>query len=271
VSGLVTVLGAAALALVAPGAVYLAALTAAAASPTRREGDQARRGQPGDGGGGAPVRVVIVVPAHDESKGILRTLRRLQAEVVDDAQARIVVVADNCSDDTAAVALSAGVDVLERTDPAHRGKGPALAFGFAACRDADWLVVVDADTDVEPGFLATMRRAMVAGADALQCRYVVRDAAGSHRAALADVAAGAWNVVRPRGRAAVVPAGGGAGPTRRARGERAGGGGPGVGAREGHFGGLPVPDGRSAGRSTGTSLAPSPCGTIGVFERMRST
>ncbi|HQY64864.1 MAG TPA: glycosyltransferase family 2 protein [Polyangiaceae bacterium] len=202
-SGLVTVLGAAALALVAPGAVYLAALTAAAASPTRREGDQARRGQPGDGGGGAPVRVVIVVPAHDESKGILRTLRRLQAEVVDDAQARIVVVADNCSDDTAAVALSAGVDVLERTDPAHRGKGPALAFGFAACRDADWLVVVDADTDVEPGFLATMRRAMVAGADALQCRYVVRDAAGSHRAALADVAAGAWNVVRPRGRAAL--------------------------------------------------------------------
>lgn len=119
-SGLVTVLGAVALALVAPGAVYLAALTAAAASPTRREGDQARRGQPGDGGGGAPVRVVIVVPAHDESKGILRTLRRLQAEVVDDAQARIVVVADNCSDDTAAVAL-AGVDVL--SGPIRRIEG----------------------------------------------------------------------------------------------------------------------------------------------------
>jgi len=63
--------------------------------------------------------------------------------------------------------------------------------------------VVDADTDVDPGFLSAMRAALADGADALQCRYGVRDALADRRTALADVALGAWNVLRPRGRAAL--------------------------------------------------------------------
>jgi hypothetical protein len=45
-----------------------------------------------------------------------------------------------------------------------------------------------------------MRRAMAGGADALQCRYGVRDAFGSRRSTLTEVALGGWNVLRPRGR-----------------------------------------------------------------------
>jgi len=112
-------------------------------------------------------------------------------------------VADNCSDDTAAVALAAGVDLLERHDLLQRGKGHALRFAFDAIEDADWFVVIDADTDVEPGFLGAMRSAMTPAADALQCRYGVRNARASRRGLLADVAMGAWNVLRPRGRAAL--------------------------------------------------------------------
>jgi cellulose synthase/poly-beta-1,6-N-acetylglucosamine synthase-like glycosyltransferase len=156
-----------------------------------------------------PLRVVILVPAHNESTGLLRTLDSLRREVEPDLQARIVVVADNCSDDTAAVARATGVQVLERHDAERRGKGHALQFGFDACREADWFIVIDADTDVAPGFLAAMRRAMAGGAegaggaDALQCRYGVRDPLASRRATLADVALGGWNVLRPRGRSAL--------------------------------------------------------------------
>lgn len=193
-----TALGAAALAATVPGSVYLAALTAAAVNqppvkPAVRPG--------------ADLRVVIIVPAHNESVGVVRTLRSLQAEVAAEHIAggarfgtRICVVADNCTDDTAAVARHEGVEVLERHDLQHRGKGYALEYAFGAVTDVDWFIVIDADTDVEPGFLAAMRRGMAGGADALQCRYLVRDALDTRRGTLAEVAWSAWNVLRPRGR-----------------------------------------------------------------------
>ena len=191
------ILGAGALALTLPGSAYLGLLTAAAAMPCRP------RATPGLDRPAAPARIVILVPAHDESTGLLRTLDSLRREVEADPYARTVVVADNCSDDTAAVARSAGVQVLERHDADRRGKGHALQYGFDACPDADWFIVIDADTDVAPGFLAAMRRGMANGADALQCRYGVRDPLASRRATLADVALAGWNVLRPRGRAAL--------------------------------------------------------------------
>jgi len=189
-------LGATALALTLPGSVYLATLTAAAALPVRRKAAHTAPSAP-------DLRLVIVVPAHNESVGVLRTLRCLQREVASDARTRIVVVADNCSDDTAEVALAAGVDVLERHDDARRGKGYALHYAFETLQDADAFIVIDADTDVEPGFLRAMRAALADGADALQCRYGVRDPLAHRRATLADVALGAWNVLRPHGRAAL--------------------------------------------------------------------
>ena len=193
----IDLVGAVALCLVLPGSLYLALLTAGAALPVRRRlataADCAR-----------PL-VVILVPAHNESNGLLRTVHSLRAEAEGDPRTRIVVVADNCNDDTAELARAAGVEVLERFDADKRGKGYALQFGFDAVPAADWFIVIDADTDVEPGFLAAMRRAMVAdgGADALQCRYGVRDPLATRRATLSDVALGAWNVLRPRGRAAL--------------------------------------------------------------------
>ena len=201
-------LAGAALAVTLPGTAYLATLTAAAArAPRRRPAAQAQPGNSEDRDTN-PLRVRIVVPAHQESTGVLRTLHSLQRDVAGCAQKqifnRIVVVADNCSDDTAAVARTAGVEVLERHDPIHRGKGHALRFAFdTLAHEADWFIVIDADTDVEPGFLAAMRAAMTPDAAALQCRYGVRDPLLSPRNTLADVALGAWNVLRPRGRAAL--------------------------------------------------------------------
>ncbi len=187
-------LGAVALVLTLPGTAYLAALTVAASLTRPRSAGVCGQGA---------LRVVIVVPAHNESLGLLRTLNSLRREVGDCAHTRTVVVADNCSDDTANVARAAGFDVLERNDTARRGKGHALRFAFDTISDADWFIVIDADTDVEPGFLSAMRAAMTPHAAALQCRYGVRDPLLSPRNTLSDVALGAWNVLRPRGRAAL--------------------------------------------------------------------
>lgn len=69
----------------------------------------------------------ILIPAHNEASIILDTLERLRPLLSNDI--RLLVVADNCSDETARLVRQAGQPVIERLDPDKRGKGYALAFG----------------------------------------------------------------------------------------------------------------------------------------------
>jgi cellulose synthase/poly-beta-1,6-N-acetylglucosamine synthase-like glycosyltransferase len=73
-------------------------------------------------------------------------------------QGRLLVVADNCSDATAAVARAAGAEVTERHDPLLRGKGYALAHGVKvlAARRPDVVIVLDADCDAVADSLALL-------------------------------------------------------------------------------------------------------------------
>lgn len=91
------------------------------------------------------ARVVVLVPAHDEAAGIAAIVAPLADEI------DMLVVADNCSDDTAGVARAAGARVVERSDPVNRGKGFALARGRdeLATDAPDCVVVLDADTAID--------------------------------------------------------------------------------------------------------------------------
>ncbi len=95
----------------------------------------------------APARVAlaVLVPAHNEALGIAQTIGHIRKALP--ADARILVVADNCTDETAQVAAAAGAEVVERRDPTLRGKGYALAFGVhaLAASPPDVVVIVDAD------------------------------------------------------------------------------------------------------------------------------
>jgi glycosyltransferase involved in cell wall biosynthesis len=98
-----------------------------------------------------PGRIAILVPAHDEASVIAETLAGLSKEISDrDAS---LVIADNCTDDTAAIARNAGAVTAERRDPDRRGKGYALQFGFEllAKDPPDVVVVIDADCTVSAG------------------------------------------------------------------------------------------------------------------------
>jgi poly-beta-1,6-N-acetyl-D-glucosamine synthase len=57
------------------------------------------------------ARVTVLVPAHDEGDRITDTLAGLRRQTL--PPDRVLVVADNCSDDTAALARAAGAEVLE--------------------------------------------------------------------------------------------------------------------------------------------------------------
>jgi cellulose synthase/poly-beta-1,6-N-acetylglucosamine synthase-like glycosyltransferase len=102
-------------------------------------------------------RIAVLVPAHNEESAIAETVRAIRAQVrADDA---VLVVADNCTDQTAARAREAGAEVLERRDAELRGKGYALAFGLRhlSSRPPEIVVFVDADTRVEPGAISALR------------------------------------------------------------------------------------------------------------------
>jgi cellulose synthase/poly-beta-1,6-N-acetylglucosamine synthase-like glycosyltransferase len=90
-------------------------------------------------------RLAVLVPAHNESSGLLDTVNEITAQL--HRGDRLVVVADNCTDDTAEVARTAGTEVTERFDPSKIGKGYALDWGIRHLRTdpPEIVIVIDAD------------------------------------------------------------------------------------------------------------------------------
>jgi len=148
-------------------------------------------------------RFEIVVPAHNEQPGIADTVESLCAIDYPPGLFGVTVVADNCSDLTAARAQSAGARVFVRQDEQRRGKGYALAYAFARILGegrADAVVVVDADTVVSPNLLRAFASRLDDGAAAVQADYAVRNALESWRTRLMAVALGAFHVLRSSAR-----------------------------------------------------------------------
>jgi 1,2-diacylglycerol 3-beta-glucosyltransferase len=149
------------------------------------------------------LRFDVIVPAHDESPVIARTVKSVLALDWPRDHFRIFVVADNCTDDTAVVARDAGAYVIERNDQDCRGKGYALRYAFRASRESGWadaVVVVDADSIVSPNLLEAFATRIEGGADAVQAHYGVLNPDASWRTRLMTVAKTCFHVVRSRGR-----------------------------------------------------------------------
>jgi cellulose synthase/poly-beta-1,6-N-acetylglucosamine synthase-like glycosyltransferase len=103
-------------------------------------------------------RLAVLIPAHNESNGILATLESVFPQLLPDD--RVLVVADNCSDDTAKISAGRGAEVVERQDALRRGKGFALDFGIRFLeRDPPELVIVlDGDCEMTAGSVDRLGR-----------------------------------------------------------------------------------------------------------------
>jgi cellulose synthase/poly-beta-1,6-N-acetylglucosamine synthase-like glycosyltransferase len=123
-------------------------------------------------------RAAILMPAHNEAAGIGRIIAAVLPQL--GARIQLIVVADNCSDETAAVAHAAGATVIERNDTSKRGKGHALAFGRDWLKqDApdglpDCVVVLDADCEMEGDGLARLIDQCCTSGRPVQSCYLLR-------------------------------------------------------------------------------------------------
>ena len=185
-------LGAAATLTTLPGALELMLVTG---------GALLRRNLPA-GAGIEKFSLAVIVPAHNEEVLIGRCVASLLASAEGGPRCTVAVVADNCTDSTAAKARQAGARVLVREDALLRGKGYALRFALdlLIAEGYDGFLIVDADSAVSPNLLPEIARGLLAGADAMQARYRVMPPLDSERKRLMDVAFLAINVLRPKGR-----------------------------------------------------------------------
>jgi len=158
---------------------------------------------------GTLPRLVVLIPAHNEETVIRSTLRSLALQDYDAELFDVVVVADNCADDTVCIAESMGARVLERTHDGLRGKGHALNWAIERLMGdegkPDAFVIIDADTEAAPDFLSALAVRIAALDDscrlwAMQGRYGVLNTAEVWRPALMAGAFELINHVRPLGK-----------------------------------------------------------------------
>ena len=101
-----------------------------------------------------PAEIYVVIPAHNESGTIMQTLASLRKQTL--FPHHVIVVCDNCSDDTEQKAAYAGAQTF-RT---HRNTGKkagalnqALSLLLPALRPDDLVLVMDADSQLNAGWL----------------------------------------------------------------------------------------------------------------------
>lgn len=145
-------------------------------------------------------RTTLLIPAHNEQLGIAATLESVRAAAYPELD--VLVVADNCTDSTAAQARRHGAQVIERRDPALIGKGYALAFGveYLSRVQPDILIVLDADCSVQTDALKRLAQDSFGTARPVQAVNLLRTMPGaSSKTAVSNFAFFVKNRVRPAG------------------------------------------------------------------------
>lgn len=142
--------------------------------------------------------LAVLVPAHNESAAIIPTLDKITKQLR--TGDRLLVVADNCSDDTALQAISAGAEVIERQDSARRGKGYALDYGVRHLEQAppEILIIIDADCLVHGDTLNILSQQCIASQRPVQALYLMRSPPGAGlKTKVAEFAWAVKNLARP--------------------------------------------------------------------------
>ncbi len=122
---------------------------------------------------GGPARLhdyAVLICARNERAVIGDLLSSLRAQTYDPSRLHVFVLADNCTDDTADIARSAGAAVYERFNRSRVGKGYALSCLMEHLQQDypggfDGYFVFDADNILSPDYVEQMNRTFSSGFD----------------------------------------------------------------------------------------------------------
>ena len=145
-------------------------------------------------------KVAVLIPAHNEEDGLFQSMATIIPQLRPGD--RLLVVADNCSDATAAIGRAAGAEVIERTDLANRGKGFALDYGLShlAHNPPEVVIFVDADCRVLDDSIDELSRLAAHSGRPVQCCNLMKAREDQRQNfGVAEFAFLVKNLVRPRG------------------------------------------------------------------------
>lgn len=113
----------------------------------------------------------VLVPAHNEELLLGRVLESIRNQDYPKEMYDVLVVADNCTDNTAKIAMREGTRIIERKDDRLTGKGYAIKYGleYLANELYDAVFVIDADSIVDQVALQEIDQAIQQGARIIQC------------------------------------------------------------------------------------------------------
>lgn len=152
-------------------------------------------------------RFAVIVPAYNEEKVISKTLYSLSGLIYPKKLYDLIVIADNCTDNTAKVAKNLGATVFERHNPDQRGKGYALRWGFDqilnSSQQYDAIVVFDSDSLASGNFLEVMNHYLENGKEVIQSSDLVIPQPGIWSSETTRIGFLLCNFVKPLGRKAL--------------------------------------------------------------------
>lgn len=140
------------------------------------------------------------MPAHNEALIIEQSISPIVALL--HGNDRLIVVADNCTDETANLAEAKGAIVLERNNLDARGKGYALDFGLAYLKTnpPEIVIIIDADCLVDDYTIDLLASVCYASNRPTQALYLMESQPNpSLKARIATFAWHVKNKVRPMG------------------------------------------------------------------------
>jgi len=146
-------------------------------------------------------RVAVLVPAHNEEEVIANTLQSITLQLGENDQ--LLVVADNCTDNTATIARKYTTHVIERQDESLRGKGYALDFGLQFLEEnipPEIVIIIDADCSLSPACIDMLAQQADIEHRPVQALYLME--APKNKSITQAIAEFAWlvkNHVRPLG------------------------------------------------------------------------
>ena len=119
-------------------------------------------------------KTTVLIPAHNEAEQIKEVLEVLLQQITE--QDRVIVIADNCHDNTAELARATGVTVLERKHLTDRGKGYALDYAMQQIKNdpPEVLVILDGDCIIEPDTIKNITCKAIATGRPVQSTYLMQ-------------------------------------------------------------------------------------------------
>jgi cellulose synthase/poly-beta-1,6-N-acetylglucosamine synthase-like glycosyltransferase len=146
--------------------------------------------------------ITVLIPAHNEELVIAKTLENVLLQTTQHDS--IVVVVDNCTDNTKEICEGFNVKILVREDEQNKSKGYALDYGLKDIKDVptDSIVIVDADCLLEQNALDILAKSAIYHNRPVQGLYLIKNPVGVHCGITQKIAEFAFlikNKIRPAG------------------------------------------------------------------------